>query len=164
MARRQPVNALGVAGWLFAELALVLMIVALGSEEHPPSAQPVASSSAPSTTTTGTVVAPEGLSLTSKSFTMHVDASGAGVLEEFRRLLDSKVGADGRVGLILVFGKSREPSVPTRGTLVSQQLKDLVVPAGLPQLRTMNDMRAYLGSDGAPGDVKVELFLLNGGR
>ncbi|MEU3643282.1 hypothetical protein AB0E59_07890 [Lentzea sp. NPDC034063] len=163
MARRQPVNALGIAGWLFAELALVLMIVALGSDDHvPAAAQPATSSAAP--TPTSSTAAPEGLSLTTKSFIMSVDGSGAGVVDEFRRRLLDEVGPDARVGLILVFGKSRDPSVPTQGTLVSQQLKDLVVPAGLPQLRTMNDMRAYLGSDGAPGDAKVELFLLGGGR
>ncbi|MGW4211220.1 hypothetical protein ACWEIJ_24730 [Lentzea sp. NPDC004789] len=163
MARRhRPVSTLGVAGWLFAELALLLMIVALGSEERRSVAEPVAPSSPPPTTSSA--VAPEGLSLTTESFIMHVDPSGAGVVEEFGRNLAAKVGADGRVGLVLLFGRSRDPFTPTQGTVVSQQLKDLVVPAGLPQLRTMNDMRAYLGSDGAPGDVKVELFLLNGGR
>ncbi|NKE63836.1 hypothetical protein FXN61_46905 [Lentzea sp. PSKA42] len=160
--RRQPVSALGAVGWLFAELALLLMIIALGSNEHPPVAQPVPSSSSPAPTTSS-FVAPEGLLLTSESFTMHVDPSGAGVVDEFRRKMVDVVGVDGRVGLILVFGKSRDPSVPTQGTLVSQQLKDLVRSAGLPQLRSMNDMRAYLGSEGAPGDAKVELFLLNGG-
>ncbi|SFR24784.1 hypothetical protein SAMN04488564_10868 [Lentzea waywayandensis] len=166
MARRQPVNALGVAGWLFAELALVLMIVALGSDEHVPAAEsstPSASASL-TPTTTSAAAAPEGLSLTTRSFIMSVDGSGTGVVDEFRRRLLDEVGPDGRVGLILVFGKSRDPSVPTQGTLVSQQLKDLVVAAGLPQLSTMNDMRAYLGSEGAPGDAKVELFLFNGGR
>jgi hypothetical protein len=165
MARRQPVNALGVAGWLFAELALVLMIVALGSDDHTPAAaQPATSSASPAPTTTSGTAAQEGLSLTTRSFVMPVDASGVGVVDEFRRRLLDEVGPDARVGLVLVFGKSRDPSVPTQGTLVSQQLKDLVVPAGLPQLSTMNDMRAYLGSDGAPGDAKVELFLLGGGR
>ncbi|MET8758764.1 hypothetical protein [Lentzea sp. NPDC004782] len=162
MARRhRPVSTLGAVGWLFAELALLLMIVALGSEERPSVAEPVTPSPPPTTTS---AVAPEGLSLTTESFIMHVDPTGAGVVDEFRRNLAAKVGADGRVGLVLLFGRSRDPFAPTQGTVVSQQLKDLVVPAGLPQLRTMNDMRAYLGSDGAPGDVKVELFLLNGGR
>jgi len=161
MARRhRPVSTLGVVGWLFAELALLLMIVALGSEEHPSVAEPAP----PPPPTTSSSAAPEGLSLTTESFIMHVDPSGAGVVDEFRRDLAAKVGADGRVGLVLLFGRSRDPFTPTQGTVVSQQLKDLVVPAGLPQLRTMNDMRAYLGSDGAPGDVKVELFLLNGGH
>ncbi|MDX8146920.1 hypothetical protein SK854_32730 [Lentzea sp. BCCO 10_0061] len=164
MARRQPVNALGIAGWLFAELALVLMIVALGSDDHVPAAARPATPSASPAPTTSTTASPEGLSLTTKSFIMSVDGSSAGVVDEFRRRLLDEVGPDARVGLILVFGKSRDPSVPTQGTLVSQQLKDLVVPAGLPQLSTMNDMRAYLGSDGAPGDAKVELFLLGGGR
>jgi hypothetical protein len=162
MARRhRPVSTLGAVGWLFAELALLLMIVALGSEERPSVAEPVTPSPSPATTS---AAAPEGLSLTTESFIMHVDPSGEGVVDEFRRNLAAKVGADGRVGLVLLFGRSRDPFAPTQGTVVSQQLKDLVVPAGLPQLRTMNDMRAYLGSDGAPGDVKVELFLLNGGR
>lgn len=165
MARgKQPHNALGVVGWLFAELALLLMIVALGSEENPPAAGSVTPSSSAPPPTTNSFMAPEGLSLTTRSFVMHVDPSGDGVVDEFRRRLADEVGADARVGLVLVFGKSRDPSVPTRGTLVSQQFKDLVLPAGLPQLRTMNDMRAYLGSDGEPGDVKVELFLLNGGH
>lgn len=164
--RRQPISTLGVVGWLFAELALLLMIVALGSEERPPAAEPPAppASSAPVPTTTAPrPAAPEGMLVTTETFTMHVNPSGEGVVDEFRRNLDAKAGANGRVGLVLLFGRSRDPSAPTQGTLVSGQLKDLVQAAGLPQLRTMNDMRAYLGSEGRPGDVEVELFLLNGG-
>jgi hypothetical protein len=167
--RRDTESAFGAAGWLFAELAMVLVIIAIGSEKIDKSAQ-VEHSPPPITTTQATTPPsapvppsrPEGLSLRTTTFTMSVPANSYGVVETFRQRLLDTVGTNSRVGLILLFGVSRNPNQPIEGTQVSEQLKELIEPAGIPQLRSTVDIRAYLGdkSDGQPGDVTVELFLL----
>lgn len=158
--RRDADGAFGAAGWLFAELALVLVIIAVGSEVPRPLA---AAAPAPQVPAPARFPA-EGLSLETAKFTMFVPADGQGVVETFREQLVAKVGPDARVGLVLLFGVSRNSNQPIQGTLVAQRLKELIEPAGIPQLRTTADIRAYLGGreDGQPGDVTVELFLLTG--
>jgi len=166
-ARRDADGVFGAAGWLFAELALVLMIIAVGSEQLDNPAQAEHPTTPVTTTTEPPSVpppSPEGILLKSVKFTMPVPVNGDGVVERFRQELDKAVGANGRVGLILLFGVSRNPSEPMEGTGVSGRLKELITPAGLPQLRSTVDIRPYLGGndDGQPGDVTVELFLLTG--
>jgi hypothetical protein len=39
-------------------------------------------------------------------------------------------------------------------------MRDLLVAAGIPQLPRVEQIRTYLGDDGPPGTVEVELFLL----
>ncbi|KOX27095.1 hypothetical protein ADK67_14875 [Saccharothrix sp. NRRL B-16348] len=156
--RRAPAaGTLGTSGWLFAELALLLVVVVIGSEisDHRPAASaPVAPPSA--------VGSPQGLSLTTKKFLMPAtpDAEAA---SRFRDLLTAEIGPDAKVGLVLLFGVSRTGSLGD-GAVVSEHLLSLIVPAGIPQLASAVDIRAYIGStsDGAGGDVLVELFLMNG--
>lgn len=169
-AQRRDVTgttAFGAAGWLFAELAMVLLVVVFGSETPAPVHQPPVTRPAASTTNrpapTGSGGAPVGLSLSTAKFTMAVPADGSGALDSFRRLLDATVGPNAQVGLILLFGVSRTSNA-LDGTAVSGQLRDLIRSADIPQLRSTADVRSYLGdsSDGPRGSVKVELFLLNG--
>jgi hypothetical protein len=179
--RKQPFipdNALSAAGWLFAEFALVLAIMAFGSERPgrvgvPNTTLATATdiSAAPPGVSTSTApppltAVPEGISLESHKMVIHVPVDGRDVVGDFRQQLDSHIGANARVGLILLFGVSRTGN-PLDGTGVSQSLKEQIQYAGIRQLRSLRDtdyIRTYLGdrSDGEPGDVLVELFLLNG--
>ena len=151
-AREQ--GAVGAAGWLFAELAMVLVIIAIGSEVTAPSAVVLAPP-----VETPAVVPSQGLALTTMRFTTPVTADDATVLADFRTALDRTVGQQARVGLILLFGRSTTAN-PAQGTRLSERLKAIVTPADLPQLRSTVDIRPYFGGDGAPGQVTVELFLL----
>jgi hypothetical protein len=102
------------------------------------------------------------LALTTVKFTMPVPASDPGVVSVFTDSLTRTVGPDAKVGLILLFGASNNPNVPVQGTRVSERVKGLITPAGIPQLRSTVDIRTYFGGDGRPGEVTVELFLLTG--
>ncbi|MGW6937029.1 hypothetical protein ACWGE0_43755 [Lentzea sp. NPDC054927] len=154
---------LGAAGWLFAELALLLAIVALGSgtaADNSPATITPPSSATPSTTPGKSHS--EGLSLTSVKFTMGVSADDAAVVSTFTTNLTNVVGPQAKVGLIMLFGTSANPTSPVAGTLISERVKRLIAPAGLPQLASKVDIRTYFGGDGVPGDVTVELFVLTG--
>ncbi|GAA1335680.1 hypothetical protein [Saccharothrix algeriensis] len=159
--RRRVVEAgpLGAAGWLFAELALLLVVVVAGSEA-PPVAAPT--TAAPPPTTPGGPPPTEGLSLTTVKFVMPVvpDAEAA---QRFSALMTERIGPDGKVGLVLLFGISPTGNL-SDGARVSGHLKGLIEAVDIPQLRTRNDIRAYIGSgnDGLGGETLVELFLLNG--
>jgi hypothetical protein len=152
-----------VAGWLFAELALVLMVIAVGSETTAPSATPTVTvtTSAPSpsvTTTTGVPGTNElGLRLDTVIFMVSLSGDGSGAVEEFRNLLTERVGPNHTVGLALLFGVADGGS---SGTQVSGRLRDLIVAARIPQMPSAEFIRPYLGDEGGAGAVKVELFLL----
>ncbi|MGD9531253.1 MAG: hypothetical protein AB7L91_18085 [Dehalococcoidia bacterium] len=154
MMRRQPRtnnSVYALSGWLFAELAIVLMLLALGSAAFTPPPTPVQNCPEP----------PPGVLLDTVEFVLFVEPGGAGAdtIARFNRELERVVGPKREVGLALLFGVSRDEE-PLNGTLVSQRLKDLV--GGQPQLSKAADIRSYIGGrdDGGPGDVKVELFLL----
>ncbi|GLZ40795.1 hypothetical protein [Actinokineospora sp. NBRC 105648] len=166
MRRRFPSpttgGALSAAGWLFAELAMVLVIVAVGSEATPPQRAAAVPTTTPPSTPPPTPGAPEGLALTSRKFTMGLPADDREVLDSFVRELNAIVAPQGKVGLILLFGTSRNANAPAQGTRLSERLKGVVQRAGIPQLRSVAEIRPYFGGDGGPGTVTVELFLLNG--
>jgi hypothetical protein len=152
-------GAVGLAGWLFAELALLLMIIAVGSEGVSPAATPPPAgptTSTPSPKPTGDAHQ-TGLRVDTKVFTVHVPPNGAGAVEGFVAGLGQNVGPDERIGLILLFGT---PGDGRTGTGVSAQLRDLLVAAAVPGLPRIEQMRTYLGDEGPPGTVEVELFLL----
>jgi hypothetical protein len=154
--RRRPTSLhsafITLSGWLFAELAVVLMIIALGS----------VSSAAPPPPPCPPPPVPDGLLLQTVEFVIFVEPAGDGAdtVAQFNRQLDEVVGRDHTVGLALLFGVSRD-SDPLHGTAVSNRLRELV--QGQPGLSQAVDIRPYLGGhrDGEPGQVKVELFLLN---
>lgn len=167
MRRRRATasGTLGVAGWLFAELALLLVVVVIGSEisdPRPVTAAPTSTSTTTTTTPPPSVGAPQGLSLTSRKFRMPATPDAEAVAK-FRDLMTAEIGPDAKVGLVLLFGVSRTGSLGD-GAVVSEHLRSLVVPAGITQLASAVDVRAYIGSasDGASGDVLVELFLMSG--
>lgn len=146
---------MAVGGWLLAELALVLMLMAFGSSEGRPVARtaPVAAPTEPTEE--------RGVLLTPVSFVIGVEPAGDGVatVAAFSQNLSLVVGPDRQVGLVLMFGVSRDAE-PLHGSEVSRRLRDLV--AGLPALASATDLRPYIGGsdDGQPGEVRVELFLL----
>ncbi|GAA3883104.1 hypothetical protein GCM10022243_54650 [Saccharothrix violaceirubra] len=153
---------LSTAGWLFAELALLLLVVAVGSEV-PPVRNAMSEPAVTSTpTTTQTAPPTRGLSLTTERFVMPAVPDDQ-VVARFTELMTARIGPDAQVGLVLLFGVSTT-GVLGDGEQVSKRLKGFVEPAGLPQLRTSTDIRPYIGSrnDAGPGEVVVELFLMNG--
>jgi hypothetical protein len=163
--RAEAPGGLGAAGWLFAELALLLVVVVVGSEVSDPRPRPeVAERTAaePVPPTSVGAAPPEGLSLRTEKFLMPATGDGEAV-GRFTALLTEEIGPDAEVGLVLLFGVSRTGELGD-GAAVSGHLKSLIEPAGIPQLRSAVDIRPYIGSagDGAGGDVLVELFLLNG--
>ncbi|WP_309115460.1 hypothetical protein [Saccharothrix sp.] len=157
--RREGDGGLGSAGWLFAELALVLVVIAFGSELHPSrDALPTPSPTPASTTPPTTGVQQEGLVLESVVFFVDVPAGGAGVLEAFRNQMDARVLPNQRVGLVQLFGV---PRGATSGPDVSRELMRAVV-GQVPKLPREQQIRPFLGDEGGPGTVKVELFLMTG--
>ncbi|MEU6155038.1 hypothetical protein ABZ816_34140 [Actinosynnema sp. NPDC047251] len=159
--RRQPDGGtLGPAGWLFAELALLLVVIVIGSEV--PKIRPAADVASPSTPPTTTEPPrPQGLRLTPQSFVMPVVPDHA-VVEVFRERLTATVGPDAQVGLVLLFGRPRNGRLED-GVVVSEHLKSIIEPVDIPQLRSRADMRAYVGAQsGEEGQVLVELFLMTG--
>jgi hypothetical protein len=164
---------LAPAGWLFSELALVLVIIVLGGNENSAPATPRAT---PVPTPSGLAGAGPGagsgsavgLNVHSVKFVVHVapDAAGAVVVREFRRQLAGNGLRNARVGIALLFGVSWS-SDALAGTQVSKRLATLLRRAALPQL-VGTEVRTYLGSrhsaggDRQPGDVDVELFVVTG--
>ncbi|WP_367129150.1 hypothetical protein [Saccharothrix sp. HUAS TT1] len=159
-SRQSDGGTLGPAGWLFAELALLLVVVVIGSEV--PKVRPVsdvASSSAPPPTSEPP--RPQGLRLTPQTFVMPVVPDEA-VVDVFRERLTAAVGPDAQVGLVLLFGRPRNGRLED-GVVVSEHLKSIIDPVDIPQLRSRADMRAYAGGQsGEEGQVLVELFLMTG--
>jgi hypothetical protein len=158
---RTATGSLSAAGWLYAELAMVLVIVAIGSEAPaaPAPPRPAVTTSATPTVKPGSQ---QGIGLTPVKFVMPVESSDDAVLRTFVSELDRRVGPDGKVGLILLFGTSRNPSAPVQGIRISERVKAIIGGAGIPQLRTIAEIRPYFGGDGTPGSLTVELFLLTG--
>jgi hypothetical protein len=158
--RRDGDGGLGSAGWLFAELALVLVVIAFGSEmPSTPQAVPTPPLPVTTTTTTATPAAQqEGLVLESVVFFVDVPAGGAGVLDAFRREMDARVLPNQRIGLVQLFGV---PRGSVSGPDVSRELMRTLV-GQVPKLPREQQIRPYLGDEGGPGTVKVELFLMTG--
>jgi hypothetical protein len=160
----------GLSGWLFAELAIVLMLIALGSVAFaaPPKDCPPPPAN------------PEGVKLETVKFNVHVDSDDAGTTHRFMEMLEKNVNRGQTPGFIMLFGVSLTNN-PVEGVAVARRLKTLIKAQAnvqaqqvnvqdQPQLAKVNDAKAdddslirpYLGgrNDGPPGDVKVELFLL----
>ncbi|GAA4304528.1 hypothetical protein GCM10023148_58250 [Actinokineospora soli] len=157
---------LGLAGWLFAELALVLVVIVMGAEAPKPKASPPTPSPTatprPTTSPRPTGKAPQpGLRLDSVLFTVPVPPNGGDAVERFKAGVAANVKRGERIGLILLFGVSRTAD-SLGGTAVSRQLVDQLVAARVPGLPPVKHIRPYLGStlDAEPGWVKVELFLM----
>ncbi len=157
---RSDSGTLGPAGWLFAELALLLVVIVIGSEvpKIRPTADVAASAPPP---TSSEPQRPQGLRLTPQSFVMPVVPDEA-VVDVFRERLTATIGPDAQVGLVLLFGRPRNGRLED-GVAVSEHLKSLIDPVDIAQLRSRADMRAYAGvQPGEEGQVLVELFLMTG--
>lgn len=164
--RRRDVSGtvvLGAAGWLFAELAMILTVVAIGSEQQaaPTTARPRAATTVAAPTTVATPGTEQGLALTSVTFTMPVPEDDRAVVDTFAGELGRLTPARAKVGLVMLFGKSLDAD-PVDGVGVSRRVSALLGSADLPQLRSALEIRTYFGGDGPPGSVTVELFLMTG--
>lgn len=169
--RGEGADPLSLAGWLFAELAMVLVIIAFGTQFNPTPATPAATptASTPSTTVPTSTPVPEpgsnGLALKPVKFVMHVADNGAGAAREFANQLAARRIPDGDIGLILLFGVARD-GVLGNGVAVSKQFAGLIRQAPPPQLARDVVIREFLGGldEGRPGDVVIELYQFTGER
>ena len=161
---RRSLNGAGTAGWLMADLFLILTVMAgISQGTHPdagvasPSPSPTASPSPePSSTATPSPTIPPGIS--QESFTELGGDSGFDFgPDQHQALLDAilkpyKEGTYGRPGIVLVFGVAQGSS---SGTEVSQQAIDsLRGKEGLEQAVFRN----YLRLHGDPGELHAEVF------
>lgn len=155
-------GAFGAAGWLFAELALVLMVIAFAAGELAgPVAEPEVSPAAPAQTAESEAVGC-GLQRGTTKFLLEPAelTDPATARAAFQANLDVEgVGPDERVGLALLFGVSENRENLEGGVERSQFLAAALNEPRLAQLADW-DFRTYLTSGDEPGSVEVELFLL----
>lgn len=167
--RGEGADPLSLSGWLFAELAMVLVIIALGTQFNPLAAASDEPPQPPPPVTTPTLpttsAAAEGLSLKPETFVVHVPPGGGGAGRAFAGELQRRNIGDGDVGLMLLFGVSRD-GVLGNGVLVSQDLAAAIRRVDPPQLAPGVVIREFLAgtTDGRPGDVTVDLYLFTGDR
>ncbi|MEV6072030.1 hypothetical protein AB0L82_36290 [Nocardia sp. NPDC052001] len=138
---------------------MVLVVIAFGSN---PDLPPAAAVSPPPPPASGD--ANEGLSLQTVPIVVAV-TDAEHTVAAFRAKLDEQGIGAGKVGLVLLFGVSRDGQ-PLHGVQVSEQLRTYLVDAHLPQLNNSHEIRPYMGADNeaGPGEVKAELFVFSGHR
>jgi hypothetical protein len=157
-----------MAGWLFADLFLLLLVTALavlpakGSTTDPPPSAPPSVTAPPSAPPSSPAAHPAGLDPKFLAFTIDVSPSalraGGGSLDQFVALVEAKVQSldpQGRkVGFVLVFATDTDPN---RGVATGEK--------GLDLLRQRSDVFksavgfGYWGGQGNNFELKV--FLLN---
>lgn len=164
--RDRTSDPLFIAGWLFAELAMALVIIGFGTQYNPLATKSTAPSPPDTSTPKGTSnVEAAGLSLRPIEFVLSVPPGNSPLPRLFHERLREHRLKKGDVGLILLFGVSRDGN-PLNGTAVSQDLAGQITRAHLQELSDDVVLRPFLGasSDGEPGDVKVELYVFTGNR
>lgn len=164
----QPGAAM-IAGWLFADLLLVLFIIQLGA--GPAAAPALAGASPKPIAAIPSVTAPPGLDPDTASIVIdpgfNVDRVLRGdppelgwVVERFRA--ESARFAGHRAGVVMVFGTVRSGGVvdTKRSSEYAERLIPLLTDAA-PDLFPADPSyyRNYVTFDGQDGAVKVELFL-----
>lgn len=150
-------TAFALSGWLFAELAIVLMLVALGSVAF--AAPPIPCPPPPPP--------PESVELRTVKFAVHVDADDAATRQRFMDILRANLRPNQTPGFIMMFGVSLTEDA-NQGVEVARRLKGLI--KSQPGLEKVDDdlgddeskIRPYHAGlkDGAKGDVNVEVFVL----
>lgn len=162
--RRADGNAFSAAGWLLAELSLILMVVMMGSEGPAnddglvPVAAPTAESS-PEPTPTAAVPSPSpppGLDTELNTFYVVMnDWNDAVAADELLGLIAAS--PDHRPGLILLFGVTLDPGRPTAGRDLASNMANLLVPS-LPDPVVI---RAFhqLPNPGHPlGEIRADIY------
>ncbi|WP_395297833.1 hypothetical protein ACF9IK_33555 [Kitasatospora hibisci] len=187
MTRRGGTWLLAGAGWLFADLMVVMVLVVLGGQSTPlPVAVPSSSAPIPSSASsdpastkptpkpTPTAPAPPpGLDPNSTSVVVEVDADGlvgggSAARTAFANRLKAEIGPyTGRsAALVFVWGTAAGCSHCAVDLGRSQDLADAAAPlvhAVAPGFFPPDDrrlIRPYLDGQGRPGTVRLELFFI----
>jgi hypothetical protein len=166
-----------LAGWLFADLLLVMVLVVLGGQTGAgapvAAASPSASATGSSTRPRPTATQPPGLDPNSVSVTAHVDAAaliaGSGPARADLRTQVLHLIAhylNRHAALVIVWGTAADCGSCGVDIGLSQQLAQSVAPlvpgfdptffpAYNPKI-----IRAYFDGSGTPGTVRFELFFI----
>ncbi|MEU6237254.1 hypothetical protein [Kitasatospora sp. NPDC047058] len=176
------------AGWLFADLMVVMVLVVLGGQTTPlpvaepspapgttasPPAAPEPASSSPAAPTASSPAPPPGLDPNSTSVVVEVDADGLiggdpAARAAFADRLKDQIGPYTRrsAAMVFVWGTAAGCSRCTADLGRSQALADSVAPlvhAVAPGFFPADDrrlIRPYLDGQGRAGTVRLELFFL----
>ncbi|WP_046259380.1 hypothetical protein [Streptomyces sp. WM6386] len=145
-----------LAGWLFADLLLLLFVIALGSlpkQERPDPPGPSPTPSETASPSESAQVAEQGLVLKPCSFTVKT-GSAASVRGQFTEQLRS-AGVDGRTaGFVLSFGTAPEPGP---GQAAAERVNS-VITKEMPRFRNAPKRGYWKG--GPSGNVRIDVFFL----
>lgn len=160
MNRRPPVSrTVLLAGWLFADLLLLLLVVALGSLPREERASASASGT-PSPSSSGSVSpspgerqAERGLVLRPCRFVVRT-GSAPSVTRQFGTQLKKAGVADRTAGFVLSFGTAPDPGP---GQAAAEKVNSQITSA-LPRFRHAPKRGYWKG--GSSGQVKIDVFFL----
>lgn len=144
-----------LAGWLFADLFLLLLVIALGSlprEERTSSSSSPSPSASPSPSWSGQP-AERGLVLKPCSFTVKTGSDGS-VKAQFTSQLRKAGVASRTAGFVLSFGTAPDPGP---GQAAADKVNS-VITKGLPRFRHAPKRGYWKG--GATGKVRIDVFFL----
>lgn len=170
MTRRRPRATreralIGLAGWLFADLMLVIAIVAMGSQPDPLAARPAPAPSthrpspSPSPTTPSPSATPQGplaLEQTPQIIVVHAPAGDTAALTA--QLTKALVPYRGRrAGIVETFGWGSDSSSDTAYATEVNALLDKIAPSMFPP-GTPEENYIDLGSQSGGAKIKIYLF------
>ncbi|MEV5880069.1 hypothetical protein AB0L75_38860 [Streptomyces sp. NPDC052101] len=157
MSGRPPQAAAGrtvlLAGWLFADLLLLLLVIALGSLPREQRTGTAPRPSAPSSPPPSTQAAERGLVLKPCSFTVRT-GSDASVRQQLGKQLSGAGVADRTAGFVLAFGTAPDPQP-------GQDAADKVnsqITGGFSLFRHAPKRGYWKG--GPSGQVRIDVFFL----
>ncbi|MFJ9894375.1 hypothetical protein ACIQPR_13770 [Streptomyces sp. NPDC091280] len=146
-----------LAGWLFADLLLLLLVIALGSlpreERTSSTASPSPSSSAPPSESPSPQVAERGLVLKPCSFTVSTGSAGS-VRSQLAAQLRQAGVADRTAGFVLSFGTAPQPEA---GQEAAEKVNRYLT-GGLSGFRHAPKRGYWKG--GESGKVRIDVFFL----
>lgn len=161
-------SAFGAAGWLLAEVALILMVISQGlvpppkpaSEQPPPTTVEQPDDGNDPDEDKGPCV-PPGINTEPERIEGGLVLSGPSDRETATELIRRiKARSDRRAGVILIFGVTYNASDASAGTDVSEDLVDLLKQTRFYEKQTPA-MRAFLqiyGPQYQPGEVLVDVY------
>ncbi|MER6025689.1 hypothetical protein [Streptomyces sp. NPDC001851] len=158
MSPRPPQGAAGgrtmlLAGWLFADLLLLLLVIALGSlpREHRTGATPKPGT--PSSPPPSTQPAERGLVLKPCSFTVRTGSAGS-VRKQFGAQLRGAGVADRTAGFVLSFGTAPDPGP---GQEAADRVNSMIT-GGFSHFKHAPKRGYWKG--GPSGKVRIDVFFL----
>lgn len=150
-----------LAGWVFADLLLVLFLLGVGSQLTQLETAP-----APEPTPSPTPTAPIGMSTTPIERTLGanlaaIQSPDPAVSQAERERIRAEIAnvtadmANGRAGMVLIWGDAEEPG---QGIELATAVGNELVPARPELFQSAAQKRVWWGQ-GQPGQVKLEMYL-----